>query len=311
VFKDKTITVILPTYNAEKYIKSLLISIVHQTVKPDFVIIIDSSSSDNTVSIAKQHNIKLITIKKEDFNHGGTRKLAAESIYSDYYIFMTQDSVLAAANSFECLISAFDDPDVGCAYGRQFPRIGAPILESHLRLFNYPAENIKKSIKDKYKYGIKTCFNSDSFSAYRKIALDQIGNFPEKIILGEDVYVAAKMLKNGWKVAYKADASVYHSHHYSLKQDFCRYFDIGVFHAMNKWILDDFASPEKEGFKYVKSELQYCFKHKEYWQCIMSLFKSIAKYSGYFLGRRYYKIPKQFRKQLSMTKNFWNQVDLD
>jgi len=51
-------------------------------------------------------------------------------------------------------------------------------------------------------YGIKTAFLSNSFSAYRKKALQEIGWFKDNLILGEDTYAGAKLLLKGYKIAY-------------------------------------------------------------------------------------------------------------
>ena len=83
---------------------------------------------------------------------------------------------------------------------------------------------------------MKTAFNSNSFAAYRRKALKDVGGFPINTILSEDMYVTAKMLLKNWSVAYCADAKVYHSHNYTIWQEFKRYFDIGVFHAKEAWI---------------------------------------------------------------------------
>ena len=65
------------------------------------------------------------------------------------------------------------------------------------------------------------------------------------------------MLLKGYKVAYSADAAVLHSHNYSMKQEFKRYFDLGVFLEKEHWILDTFGKAEGEGLRFVRSELAY------------------------------------------------------
>jgi len=45
--------------------------------------------------------------------------------------------------------------------------------------------------------------------------LEEIGWFREKLIMGEDTFAGARMLLAGYKIAYVADAQVYHSHNYA------------------------------------------------------------------------------------------------
>ena len=60
------VSVIIPTLNAEKFIEGLLKNLIEvQTLKPDEIIIIDSSSQDKTVEIVKSYGCKTVIIEKE------------------------------------------------------------------------------------------------------------------------------------------------------------------------------------------------------------------------------------------------------
>lgn len=303
---ESNIAVIILTYNAVNTINLLLSKIGQQSFQPTKIIVVDSSSTDQTLEkIKKFPQVKLVTIKKNAFDHGTTRKFATTLIDADFYIFLTQDAIPANKEAFYNLMQAFNDPRVGCAYGRQLPNPDAAPIASHIRLFNYPAESSVKSLADRDKYGYKTLFNSDSFAAYRKSALLEVDNFPEKTILCEDTYVAAKMLLAGWKVAYQASAEVFHSHNYSLFQymKFC--FDIGVFHKKNPWILENFSGLNSEGFRYFKSELYYCYAKGKYLTIFKSCLKQVMSFVGYKLGKHYQIIPNNFRKKLSLCSFYW------
>ncbi|HQS03619.1 MAG TPA: glycosyltransferase, partial [Halothiobacillus sp.] len=223
---------------------------------------------------------------------------------ADIIVFMTQDAILANAFALENLVRAFDDPDVGVAYGRQLPHSDAKPLGSHARLFNYPSKSYVATLADRERMGIKAAFSSNSFAAYRRSALMAVGGFPRNIILGEDTFVAAKMLLAGLKVAYQADALVYHSHDYSLRQEFRRYFDIGVFHAREAWLLDAFGKPEGEGGRFVRSELFYLFKQAP-WLIPSALLRTGLKYLGYRLGRAERGLPLGLKRLFSMHRGFW------
>src|SRR5699024_8480726 len=95
--------------------------------------------------------------------------------------------------------------------------------------------------------GLKTVFNSNSFSAYRVSTFMEIGGFPDDTILSEDMYFAARAVLSGYKIAYVAEAEVRHSHNYSSLEEFRRYFDIGVFHCDEPWIRKAFGGAGGEG----------------------------------------------------------------
>ena len=65
------VSVIIPTLDAGSRLEMLLFALQKQSV-PIEIVIIDSSSTDSTWIIAKDHNAKLISIEKKDFNHGAT-----------------------------------------------------------------------------------------------------------------------------------------------------------------------------------------------------------------------------------------------
>jgi rhamnosyltransferase len=302
---DLKVSVLLPTLNAgEKWI-NVLDGIKNQTYNISKKIIIDSGSDDNTINIAKGFGFEVSEIDKNEFNHGVTRQLLInESTDSEICVFLTQDAILASPDSISNIIKAFDDPAVGMAYGRQLPHLNAKPLETHARLFNYPPVSEVLSIKDLNRLGFKLFFCSNSFSAYRKTTLNAVGGFPSDSIMGEDAIVAAKMLMAGFKKAYVAEATVHHSHSYSLDEEFRRYFDTRVFHEQNKWMIDKFGKPTGEGVKFLKSELYYVFKND-----FKSIFKSItslgAKWLGYASGKFYKNYSKNTLKKLSMHKFYW------
>jgi rhamnosyltransferase len=211
---------------------------------------------------------------------------------------------LANEDSISNLIKEFDDPSVGMAYGRQLPHINAESLETHARLYNYPPESNIRSFDDIASMGFKVFFCSNSFAAYRKSALLDVGGFPSDSIMGEDAIVAAKMLSAGFKKAYVAHATVRHSHSYTLAEEFKRYFDTRVFHEQNKWLIESYGKPTGEGIKFMKSELKYVIKNDP-----KVIFKSIAslgaKWLGYKSGKLYKRIPRSLLIKLSMHKHYW------
>jgi rhamnosyltransferase len=195
---------------------------------------------------------------------------------------------------------------VGAAFGRQLPRPEAGPIEAHARRFNYPPESRIKTADDIPRLGLKTAFISNSFAAYRRSALEAVGGFPSRCIVSEDTYVAARMLIAGWKIAYCAEAQVYHSHGYTYRQDFQRYFDIGVFHAREPWVRNSFGGAEGEGWRYLHSELSYLAGTRP-WQIPSALVRTIIKYSGFRAGLFEKSFPLWLKRRMSMQKAFWDR----
>lgn len=270
-------------------------------------LVVDSTSSDGTDFSALPARWHCLHIAKADFNHGRTRTMALQYVPHDaeIVVFMTQDALLASPDALVTLVGVFADHTVACAYGRQLPHDDATPLAAHARIFNYPTTSRKVSMIDQSQLGLKTCFLSNSFAAYRLADLLAVGGFPSDVILGEDMSVAARLLMAGKHVAYVAEACAQHSHNYNLIQDFRRYFDTGVFHARSPWILIAFGEARGEGVRFVISELKFLWRNAPGWISV-AIVRTVAKWLGYKLGRLESRLPLAFKRWCSMHKGYWS-----
>jgi rhamnosyltransferase len=297
--------VVIPTFNAGHEWVKCVNAIKLQSLNPVQVLIIDSESDDQTVQIAKDAGFEIVQIKKKEFGHGKTRQLAVDKLQDyEFLVFMTQDAVLADNQSLANLLKWFSEGSVAAVCGRQLPRKNAGPIETHARLYNYSDKPRITVLDDANVLGLKTAFLSNSFAAYRLTALREAGGFPENVIFGEDMYVATKLLKVGYKIAYACDAAVYHSHDYTILQEFRRYFDMGVFHAREPWIRGELGKAEGEGFRFVVSELKYMFNHAP-WRVPEAILRSMLRYLGFRLGRLEAHIPPGLKRNLAMNRGYF------
>jgi rhamnosyltransferase len=298
------IAIVVPTLNAanewQRFAPALL-----ACVQPEQVLILDSSSADGTADLARAAGFPVQSISRPDFNHGGTRQWAAELLpKAELLIFLTQDAVLADPGALEALLAPFSDPTIAATFGRQLPRPEAGPIEAHARLFNYPAQSSIRTIESRKEFGFKTIFFSNSFAAYRREALMAVGGFPTNVIFGEDTITVAKFLLAGWKIAYVTEAKAYHSHSYSWRQDFKRYFDIGVLHSREGWLLREFGQTSGEGRRFVVSELGYL--RRSFWLIPSALIRTALKLLGYRLGRLERILSTGWKRRLSMHRGYWS-----
>ncbi|MBB6670617.1 glycosyltransferase family 2 protein [Cohnella nanjingensis] len=298
------ISVILPTYQAEPYLPELLKRLKGQSTPPHEIIVVDSSSTDRTVEIAKHSGAKVLVINKEEFDHGGTRNYAAQEASGEVLAFMTQDALPEGRDFLASLTGPLRDSQVAAVCGRQIARANANVLEQMTREINYPEEMIRKSFGDLKRYGIKLFFFTNVCSAIRRDAFMKLGGFPEPIILNEDMILAAKCILSGYSIVYNPDAGVIHSHDYTLMGQFRRNFDIGVSMRMNDWIFQ-YTTAEREGRKLVKQQLSRLWRGG-HWRWIPRWFaEAAAKYAGYRLGLSYRSLPMRLRRKFSMHAGFW------
>jgi len=305
-----SVAVVIPTYNA---IRELDVFETNLSVLRDsgisHILIIDSSSSDDTVAVAAQYGAMVHVIAKKDFNHGATRTMGLE-LLSDkditYVLYMTQDAVFASVEDVYHLYDFVITNNLAGCYARQVARDNATIMARHLREFNYGKQSYVIKYQDKAQYGMKSIFNSNSCAIYDYKLLQAIGGFSSNVILSEDSLAFAEFLRLGYAVGYDANSICIHSHNYSLIQDFRRYFDIGVFQELNRGIIEEFGYIRSEGKRYIASEIRYVMGHN-----LLMLPSSVvhicAKISGFILGRNYKKLSIAICRRLSMHKKWWDQ----
>jgi rhamnosyltransferase len=301
------IAVIIPTFNAAGHWPALSKSIRAQSLVPERIIVIDSSSSDGSAEMARKDGFEVVTIASSDFNHGGTRQMGAElASDAEILIYLTQDAVPFGEDAFANLVRAFRNPEIGAAYGRQLARAKASPIEAHARQFSYPDQSIIRSWESRHSTGFKSIFFSNAFGAYRRDALMSVGGFSLDVIFGEDTLVVARMHRAGWKTAYVPDAIARHSHSYSVAEEFRRYFDIGVLHAREKWLVDQFGSASGEGRRFVVSEFKYLLKHGPH-LFPSAILRTFAKYLGYRLGRYESGLAPRLKYHLGLNRHYWSR----
>ncbi len=303
------VSVIIPTRNGGKYLARLLKTLGEQTFKPDQILVVDSSSDDDTLRICKAAGADILQINAETFDHGKTRNVAASMTKGEILVFTTQDALFKGNECLESVVRPLETLSVAASYGRQVAREDANPVEKFVRLFNYPHTDTEviKGLDDLPRLGVKTFFFSNAFSAIKRNAFEEVGGFPNRTIMNEDMLLAAKLLMKGYKIAYQPEAVVCHSHNYSLTTQFKRYFDIGTFFNENRWIRD-LAKPEGEGIRYLKEELIFLSANGQKSWIPYALVDTAVRFLGYRMGLLEGRIPVYLKKRASYNKGFWENT---
>lgn len=117
---DKGITVIIPAYNAEKYLDLSIGSVLDQTYKDFDLIIVDDGSNDGTLELCKKYALSDNRIKvfhKENGGVASARNYALDRIDKEYVMFMDADDYIdrdfikkhieVAERGYDCVVSGF------------------------------------------------------------------------------------------------------------------------------------------------------------------------------------------------------------
>lgn len=231
-----TVDIICPLYNAEKNIETLHKSLLKQNkVKINKIIYILTESKDNTEKILIRSGIPYSKIKKEDFSHSLTREGAALESKADILVFITQDIKIKREDWLFNLTKDIENGTVNASYSSQL--CDNETIEKYTRECNYPAQSKIVSKEDINKLGLKTFFFSDASSAIKRETFVKLNGYDHKNLpISEDMYIAYKLIMNGYKIKYCADSEVVHSHKFTLKQYYDRYKNTGKFFKENDYL---------------------------------------------------------------------------
>ncbi len=299
-----TVGVAIITHNAKRHLFRCLAPLLDSPLKPA-IVVVNSSSDDGTVELAKDMGVDTLIIPRPEFNHGLTRELARKYLNTDIVVMMTPDAYMTSHNTLSFLIAPLLEGKASVSYARQISHDGAGFFESFPRCFNYPPEDQLRGAEDRLTYGVYTYFCSNSCAAYLNSALDEIGGF-RHVLLGEDTLAVAMLLKNGHKIAYRAKALVKHSHKYSLKQEFQRNFDTGLARKSYK---KHFAgsSDTGRGVLFFKAICKTLLRSRPY-LLPYAIAHCSAKYTGYLMGAVFSFAPNRMKQIFSSQDFYWNSL---
>lgn len=299
---SSSIGVLIPTFQAAKHLPFCLPPLLQSPLKPR-ILVIDSSSTDETIEIAQSMGVETVVIPQAEFNHGLTREKGRAYLGTDIVVMITQDAYATSPHMLEKLISPLINKQASISYARQLPHFGAGFFETFPRQFNYPTTSHIRSIDDIDTYGVYTFFCSNSCAAYLSSALDEIGGF-SPVLFGEDTVAVAKLLHLKHRIAYIADAEVRHSHDYTLKQEFNRHFDIGLARHSYQHLIQQGGKDTKRGQAYVTSMLKTLGSQRPS-LIPYAIIQTAIKLIGYRLGKTCTNAPLWLKKRLSSQKFYW------
>lgn len=302
--------VVIPTYHPDASFGELLRRLSCQSLPPEAIRVINTGEAFWNPEWEKEYPLLQVEhISQESFDHGGTRRYAMEGAREPVVVFMTQDAMPRDIFLLERLSEAlFQEEGIGAAYARQLPRRDCLSPERETREFNYPPVSYVRSQADLPRFGIKTYFCSNVCAAYRRDIYEKAGGFAGHAIFNEDMIYAGHMLQGGYKVAYAANAMVFHSHNYSPLQQFHRNFDLGVSQVQHPEVFARISS-EGEGVRYVTHTGELLLRRRK-WFSLWRLFsQSVAKYAGYQLGKHYQRLPRSLVLSLTMNRPYWQRKE--
>jgi rhamnosyltransferase len=291
-------SVVIPTKNGERTIKAVLDAIYRQG-EPE-VIIVDSGSHDQTLTIARNYPVRIIEIPPREFDHGQTRNNGIKEATGEYVVLITQDAEPADDHWLSTLLRNFSDPHVAGVYCRQIPRGDAdPITKRRLNdWLTGRKDRAENKIEDRSRYERFTpmekymfCNFDNVCSCIRKKVWEKIPF--EETYFAEDIGWSKQVLEAGHTIVYEPEAAVYHSHNRSAWHEYQRTYVCHrrLYHLFGIQTIPSFRYACRAAVTNITTEGKYvCRAESNYSKKIPLLLKlpflSLCSVFGQYLGAR-------------------------
>ena len=209
------VSVVIRTLNEATYLDELLKKVTSQ-VKDDFdveILIIDSGSTDGTLSIAESHGCKITFITKEQFTFGRSLNMGSDFAGGDILVYVSGHCIPIENTWLIKLIKPIRDDVAGYTYGRQIGRDTTKYSEGKIFEKYFPLES-KIPQNDFFCNNANSAISRKVWSEYK---------FDEQVTGLEDMELAKRYHDKQGKIAYVAEACVYHIHNETWSQTRRRY----------------------------------------------------------------------------------------
>ncbi len=198
------VSIVIRTYNEAQYLGELLGAIDTQITEGLSweVIVVDSGSTDQTLTIAKNHRTRVVHIPKAEFSFGRSLNLGCRAALGEVLVFISGHCVPVDRYWLQNLVMPLKEGSVVLTYGMQ--EGGAKTKFSEQQLFKkfYPTQSCVPQ---------EGFFCNNANAALLKRVWAEF-SFDESLTGLEDMDLAKKVVKAGMKIGYVATASVYHHH---------------------------------------------------------------------------------------------------
>ncbi|NWF91942.1 MAG: glycosyltransferase family 2 protein [Syntrophaceae bacterium] len=190
--------------------KSLEMIFLQKIAYPFEVIVVDSSSTDDTLDFVRKHPIRLFRISEEEFSFGPTRDYAFEKAEGEYIVTLSQDVVPANESWLENLVRPIINGMCDVVQGKIIvPECKDIFFWEKKGLFYFTSEG-KDFIKKHSNVGLSCCSLCIKKEAWLKT---RFGNAP----MCEDKAIQKKLTEGNYRIIASEASVAYHGHEYNLK----------------------------------------------------------------------------------------------
>jgi len=294
------ISVVIPVKDGGIELARCLAGIAMQRVDEEVeVVVVDSGSTDGSADRARAAGARVHEIPAQAFGHGRTRNLGVDLSEGDLIVFTSQDAVADHDRWLALLAAAArSGPDVAGAYGRQLPHEDARPPERFFLDFLYgPDARVQRLGPDDELTFEATLFSNVNAAIPRSL-LERF-SFRDDLTMSEDQEWSRRVLRGGYALVYEPRAAVRHSHAYTIRTAFRRFFDSGV-SAQHSYVEGDEsrAALRRAGGRYAREELAWLWRSGHGRWIPYTVLYELGKFTGLQLGLRHERLPRSVVRRL-------------
>lgn len=206
------ISVIIPVYNREKYIKKCLDSVLNQKDVNAEIIIVDDGSTDETLHICQEYsklNPNIKVIRQGNSGVSAARNTALDNATGDYITFIDSDD-WCAEDAFSTMLAAIKEHNVDAVIGESDVSTDDGCVQEHIAM---PADYCKQEIGVNQFWELNSRKSSNFLftvvwgKLYKKSVWDDL-RFDTEATFAEDEYVLPELVERCQKF-YLLDQTVY------------------------------------------------------------------------------------------------------
>ena len=210
---DKLVSVVIRSFNEDKYVEKLFRGILEQSHKNIEIILVDSGSTDRTLEIAGKYPVKVIRIDPDEFTFGLSLNRGCEAASGEYIVIASAHVYPVYKDWLERMVELLEDESIGLVYGKQ--RGDGTSKYSERQVF-------KKWFPEDPDYNQSHTFCNNANAAIKKRHwLDH--PYDEKLTGLEDIAWAVMIHRLGLRIVYEPRAEVVHLHDETYERIFNRY----------------------------------------------------------------------------------------
>ncbi|MFT4758997.1 MAG: rhamnosyltransferase [Saprospiraceae bacterium] len=207
------ISIIIRCLNEGKHIGRLLEGIQKQTHQDVEIIVVDSGSRDETLTVARQFPTKIVQIKPEDFSFGYAINVGCAAATGDLLLFASAHVYPVHTDWLELMAQPFENKEIALVYGKQKGDHRNKYSEHQVFAKWFPEQS---NANQKHPF----CNNANC--AIRRELWAQYP-YDETLTGLEDLAWAKNILVQNYRIAYQAEATIIHVHEETWKNVFNRY----------------------------------------------------------------------------------------